>query len=111
MPFALIVAGIVLLVSGVRGTQGQLGTLLKGDFTGQDNFFYWFLSILLIGSLGYIEDLRPIANGFLALVIIVFIVHQSSDGGNLFQSFSNQVTQSGSTTSTSGVQNVGSVSN
>jgi len=74
MPFVLLVAGVVLVIAGFRGTLGDLWTLLRGDFTGQNNFVYWFLSILVIGSVGYIERLRPIANAFLVLVIAILFL-------------------------------------
>ncbi len=74
MPFVLLVVGLVLIVAGFRGELSNLWTLLRGDFTGPGNFLYWFISILIIGSVGYIDRLRPLANGFLALVMIVLFL-------------------------------------
>ena len=74
MPYVLIAFGALLTVAGARGTNGALFTLLKGDFTGQRSFIWWALSILLIGSLGYIKETRTLANAFLALVLIVLIL-------------------------------------
>jgi len=82
MPFALIIIGIVLLVSSVRNTQDDLYTLVKGDFTGQNNYLYWMVSILIIGALGYVEALKPISRAFLALLIVVLFL---SHGGVLTQ--------------------------
>lgn len=87
MPFALIIVGLVMLVSSARNTQSQLWTLLVNDFTGQHNFVYWFVSIMAIGSVGYIKPLRPIANAFLTLVIIVLFL--SNKG--FFSQFLSQV--------------------
>lgn len=70
MPFALIIVGIVLLVAGVRDTQTALFTLVKGDFLGQNNFIYWALSILIIGSLGYVPKLQPLSRAFLVLIVV-----------------------------------------
>ncbi len=89
MPFVLIIIGLVLLISGVRGTvvssgqQEGLYDLVKGDFTGKDNFFYWFVAIMVIGAIGYIEDLQSLSRAFLALVVIVLFL---SNGG-FFQKF------------------------
>lgn len=89
MPFALIIVGIVLLVAAVRDTIGGdrgLFTLLKNDFTGQNNFSYWLVSILIIGAVGYIPTLRPISRMFLALVIVVLFISQ----GGFFSKFNLQ---------------------
>ncbi len=83
MPFALIIIGLALLVSGVRNTQDDLYTLIEGDFTGEKNFIYWTISILVIGSIGYIRPLRPVANSFLVLVVIVLFVSK----GGFFEKF------------------------
>lgn len=74
MPFAILIFGIALLVSGFRGTSSQLFGLLKGEFTGTPSFGKWALAIAIIGGLGYIRSIRPITNSFLALVIIVLFL-------------------------------------
>jgi hypothetical protein len=94
MPFALILVGIVLLVSAVRNTSSDLYTLVKGDFTGTDNFAYWLVSILIIGALGYIEPLKPISRVFLALIVIVLLIAHRG----VFAQFNAQVFQSSAST-------------
>ena len=74
MPYALILSGLLLTIAGARGTQGDLFDLLKGDFTGNNSFVWWSVSIVGIGSLGYIAKFRGVANAFLALVFIVLIL-------------------------------------
>lgn len=87
MPFALLIIGITLLVSGVRGTQTQLYTLVKGDFTGTPNYGYWVLAILIIGSIGYVPQLRSLSRAFLALVIVVLLLSK----GGFFLQFQKQI--------------------
>lgn len=94
MPFALIFAGLLLTVAGVRGTHtdngGQQGlySLLKNDFIGQGSYTYWVIAILAIGSLGYIEPLRVPSRYMLALVVIVLILAQEKAGaGGFFAKF------------------------
>lgn len=77
MPFALILIGLIAVITGIRGTQGQFGKLLAGDFTGQNNFTYWAASLGVVGAIGYIEPLRPISRAFLVLLIVVFIIATS----------------------------------
>lgn len=83
MPFVLIAIGLVLLISAARNTQGQLFSLVQSEFVGPNNFIYWFISILVIGSLGYIKAIRPIANVFLGLVILVLFLSR----GGFFNQF------------------------
>lgn len=86
MPFVLFVIGALLVVSGVKKTQGELFALLRGDLVGSNSFVPWVISILFIGSLGYIKSIRPITNSFLVLVIIVLFL---SNGG-FFDRFTTQ---------------------
>lgn len=82
MPFALLIVGIVLVVAAVRNTQSQLYGLVKGDFTGPNNYLYWLVSILIIGAVGYVPTLKPISRMFLVLLIVVLFL---SHGGVLQQ--------------------------
>ena len=87
MPFALLFVGILFVVVGYRGTQNDLLSLLKGDFTGPRNFIYWVISILVIGAVGYVPRLKPISDGFLVLVLLVLFI--SNPG--FFSQFTQQV--------------------
>ena len=92
MPFALILVGLLLVVAAVRntvtdnsttGTKG-LTTLIKGDFTGQNNFVYWMVSILIIGALGYIDSLKSLSRVFMALIVVALFLKGKS-GYLIFQ--------------------------
>ena len=85
MPFVLLVAGVVLVVAAVRNTQQELFYLMARDFTGQHNFIYWFLSILIIGAVGYIPKMKPISDGFLILVILVLFLKKGTGFFDMFQ--------------------------
>lgn len=97
MPFALLIIGVVLLISAVRGTQDNLAGLVKGDFTGQRNFIYWVTAILAIGMLGYFKQLQPFSRAFLVLMAVAILL--SNKG--FFAQFQAQL----STTSQTGVNN------
>lgn len=103
MPFALLLIGVWLLIAGVRNTAGpatQPGTLfylLHNDFTGPNNFIYWFLAIILIGAVGYIPKLKPVSTGFLALVLVVLFLKRGNVngvGGGFFSQFLTGIGQS-----------------
>lgn len=83
MPFLFIIVGVVFAISAVRNTTDQLTSLLKSDFTGNNNFVYWLLSILVIGAVGYIPDLKPVSRAFLVLVVIVLFLKN----GGVFSQF------------------------
>lgn len=87
MPFALLIIGAVLLVASVRDKQSDLFSLIKGDFTGSDNFVYWTLSILLIGALGYVPSLQKLSRLFMALVVVVLFLHKQG----FFAQFQQQI--------------------
>ena len=90
MSFALIIVGLVLVISSVRNTVTEgnpnLVEMLKTDFTGANNFSYWIISILIIGAIGYVPTFRPLSRAFLVLVIIVLIV----SNGDFFKQFNLQ---------------------
>jgi len=88
MPFVLIILGVVFLTVAVRNTQDELFRLVKGDFTGPNNYAYWVLAILIIGAVGYIPRLKPISTAFLILVVLVLILKK---GTGFFDSFNQQL--------------------
>lgn len=77
MSLALLVIGIVFVVAAVRGTtsgENGLFTLLRGDFTGSNNFLYWLLALGLVGAIGYIPKLKSFSTAFLVLVIVAILL-------------------------------------
>jgi hypothetical protein len=95
MPFAFAIIGLVLVVAGVRGSSADLLKLFAGDFTGDNNFIYWALSVAIIGGLGYIDELRPISRAFLVLIIVVLILAEdkNAQAGGFFTKFQDAVAE------------------
>jgi hypothetical protein len=87
MPFLLVIIGLTLIVSSAKNRQGDLFNLVSQDFTGPNNFVFWFVSIIIIGSLGYIKPLKPISNAFMALVVLVLLLSEKG----FFSSFTAQI--------------------
>jgi hypothetical protein len=85
MPFVLIVAGSLLFIAAVRGTQQDLFYLLARDFTGPHNFIFWIVAILIIGAVGYIPRLKPVSDGFLILVILALFIRKGTGFFDMFQ--------------------------
>jgi hypothetical protein len=77
MPFVLLLVGAVLLLAGIRNTYGALWSLIKGDFTGTNSFLPWVAAIAVVGGLGYVPRLRPLAIAFMTLLLLVLIISNS----------------------------------
>jgi len=87
MPLVLIFLGVLLIVAAYRGTQDDLFELLKGDFVGSQNFFYWIVSIFVVGAVGYIPRMKPISDAFLVLILLMLFIRNDS----FFSRFNEQV--------------------
>lgn len=108
MSYFFIIFGVILVIASARNTQGCLFTLLQGDLfnnagsnscgsiSGSSSFLYWLAAIFIIGAIGYDERLRPISDGFLALVIIVLLINN----GGFFAKFKDALSQIAGTTAT-----------
>ena len=76
MPLLLILAGLVLVVTAIRGTTGALATQLAQDVTG--GFIVWLAALGLIGALGFIPGLRTPSRYLIALVALVIMLASGS---------------------------------
>lgn len=80
MPIFFLVVGVLLVVVGINnkltGADGLTG-LLREDFTPSGNiasFQVWALAIVMVGALGYVQALKPLANALLVLVVIALLL-------------------------------------
>lgn len=91
MAIALLFIGAVFLVAAIKGNHKDLFALLKDDFTGDVNFVYWSLAIIVLISLGNVKAIKPVSDALLVLVLIGLILAQYRGGKDLFASFVSQV--------------------
>lgn len=96
MPLLLIVTGILLLVLGYQGTYPQFFQLLKTDFSGPGNFWYWIVIIVAVGALGYIPSLSGLSKAFLFMVLIGLFL---ANGTGFFAQLQSGVQSTGQTQS------------
>jgi hypothetical protein len=89
MPFAIMFVGLILLITGVRGTVTPLGGQLQKDFTGSQSFVMWALAIVLVGFAGYVPELRRLSHWFLALIVLSMVLANGRNG--LFAKFMAQI--------------------
>ena len=74
MPFVFIILGLLLLIVAIKGTQAQLVILLKSEFTGPGSFVPFAAAIIILGAVGYIKPVKPVADGMIGLVILAMIL-------------------------------------
>lgn len=107
MALVLIIIGAIILIAGVRGTQTQqadgtpgLWELLQGDFSnssqasqqhGGTSFIPWVFAILIVGAVGYIDELKGVSRGFMALIIIAMIIKAYQRNPNIFSGFNSAI--------------------
>lgn len=74
MGLVLLIAGLLMVITGARGTYAQFGSLVAGEFQGQNNFTYWFLSFMGLGAIGYIPKLQTVSRLLMTLVLLVLVL-------------------------------------
>lgn len=92
MPIALVLLGLILVISGIKGTQDKFFDLIKSDFEGGQNnngFLSWMLAIGAIVAIGYYKPIRPISNGLLILVFVVIFLSNRGIASNFVTQTSN----------------------
>lgn len=88
MGFFFIVLGLAFLISAIRGTQSDMFLLLKSEFSGPQSFFTWASALLILGCIGYIKPVRPIADGMMVLILLVIVLKNQ---GGVFSQFNEQL--------------------
>lgn len=78
MGYVLILVGVILTVAGVRDKQSELFTQVESDFSGQNSFVWWLVSIGGIGAVGYVPQLQSLSRVFLALVLVVLLLRNKT---------------------------------
>lgn len=76
MGWPIIVIGLALLMVGIRGKVEEFHALLADDFgpNSGSNFIGWIMALLFIAAIGAYRPLRPISDGFLALIVIAILL-------------------------------------
>jgi hypothetical protein len=96
MPFVLLIVGLLMIITGARGTYAQFGSQLASEFEGTNSFTYQMIALGAIGALGYIPALQTISRWALALILLVILL--SNKGSNGFFSEFQAALQNGPTT-------------
>lgn len=89
MPLLLLIIGVLLLVSAIRGTENDLFSLLESDIPAYGK---WAGAIVGIGLLGYIPDMKTPSRLLLAIIVFVILVKNHGIFQKLQQAFTNPPT-------------------
>jgi hypothetical protein len=74
----ILVIGLVLISTSLRGTQHELGQQLQRDMIGPQGFVTWALAVLGIGMLGYLPGMKQTSRYLLLLVLVVILLRNGS---------------------------------
>jgi hypothetical protein len=91
MPWVLVIIGALLVIVGVRDKTEEFQEILADDFSGRDSFVNWMIAVFIIGAFGSYRPLRPVADGFLILLVLAVFLQ-----GNFIESFRRQISPNAS---------------
>lgn len=74
MAFVLVTVGLLMIVTGAKGTYAAFGSQVASDFTGSQPFTYWLAAIGAVGALGYIDALKTFSRLFLTLILVSMVL-------------------------------------
>lgn len=94
MPLLFLVAGLILIVTAIRGTTSSFASRLSGDVSSA-GFLKWLAAILVIGALGYAPPLKEPSRYLLALVALVILL---TNGAGFISQFVQQLENPGTAT-------------
>lgn len=83
MPIALVLIGLLMVVSGSKDTYQQFGSELLEDMTGQQGFIWWIAAIGSVGAIGYYPPARTFSRYFLVLVLLSMLISNQGFFGKL----------------------------
>jgi len=88
MPFVLIALGTLigyLDYLGAENLQAAGSLIYTETFGANDPFWKWLGAMIIIGMIGYIPDMEPVATAFLVLVVIAIVLAQHSSATTLLK--------------------------
>lgn len=74
MAFVLVTVGLLMIVTGAKGTYAAFGSQVASDFTGSQPFTYWLAAIGAVGAIGYIDALKTFSRLFLTLILVSMVL-------------------------------------
>lgn len=76
MPFLIVLVGLILIVTAIRGTTSDFASDLSQDISS--GFVKWLAAIVVIGALGYVPAFKTPSRYLLGLVALVIFLTSGS---------------------------------
>lgn len=83
MPFALVFAGFLMVLTAAKDTYASFGKQVASEFQGKQSFTVWLFVLAVAGAVGYVDQLRAPSRAFMALIIISMLLANSKRGSIL----------------------------
>lgn len=84
MPFVIIIIGVMVLLSAIKGSYQAFGNQIAADLQGQSTsattgkapvgYIYWVSSIVAIGLVGYYSPLQKFSRTFMLLILVGMVL-------------------------------------
>jgi hypothetical protein len=81
MGLVLLIVGLLMIITGARGTYAQFGQQIAGEFSGNNSFTYQMAAIGAVGAVGYIPALQSISRWLLAFILLVILIGNKNSSG------------------------------
>lgn len=70
----LLILGLMLIATALKGTEHELAQELQMDLFGAGGFVIWIVAILLLAGVGYIPGLHDLSRLFMVLLLVVIFL-------------------------------------
>lgn len=78
MAVVLILIALILIVAAMKGQTARVTEILQSDlqagFSSVNQFGAWLVVILILSAVGSYKPLKPVSDGFIVLILIVFLL-------------------------------------
>lgn len=103
MPFALIIIGVLIVLTAINNTAPAFGSQVYKDLFSEDGgFVYWVAGIVIVGLFGYVPSLKKPSDLFMILIIVAMLMKNGGFFTTLQQGLANASGSGTSATTTTG---------
>lgn len=86
MGYVLLALGLALAwldYLGANNVKQAFSLAYTEVFTGKPPFWKWLGAIIIVGAIGYIPEMEPIATGLIVLILISIVLSHNTQFANI----------------------------